>query len=168
MFDDPLSALDAHVARHVFDQVIGRASHTIDARLSGPKRLRMILEPDQDSHLSGTTRVLVTNALNFLPKCDHVIVIDQGQIVESGTYQELKSGQSKFSKLLREFTGTEINEENLEAADTVQDSQGHEDEDEDLADVYTVDDGTSIIGKVFRCHRTRLICNDAIALRGYF
>ena len=28
MFDDPLSALDAHVARHVFDNVIGRASRT--------------------------------------------------------------------------------------------------------------------------------------------
>ena len=29
MFDDPLSALDAHVARHVFDNVIGRASRTV-------------------------------------------------------------------------------------------------------------------------------------------
>ena len=32
MFDDPLSALDAHVARHVFDNVIGRASRTISVR----------------------------------------------------------------------------------------------------------------------------------------
>ena len=29
MFDDPLSALDAHVARHVFDNVIGRALRTV-------------------------------------------------------------------------------------------------------------------------------------------
>ena len=91
----------------------------------------------------------MTNALNFLPKCDHVIVIDQGAIVESGTYHELKSGQSKFSKLLREFTGSEINEESTDAQSTeaVEDGQSHEDEHEDLADVYTVDDGTSIIGE---------------------
>ena len=90
----------------------------------------------------------MTNALNFLPKCDHVIVIDQGQIVESGTYHELKSGQSKFSNLLREFTGSEIDKENAESRETVENSQSHdEQEDEDLADVYTVDDGTSIIGK---------------------
>ena len=90
----------------------------------------------------------MTNALNFLPKCDHVIVIDQGQIVESGTYHELKSGQSKFSNLLREFTGSEIDKENAESRETVENSQNHdEQEDEDLADVYNVDDGTSIIGK---------------------
>ena len=91
----------------------------------------------------------MTNALNFLPKCDHVIVIDQGAIVESGTYHELKSGQSKFSKLLREFTGSEIKEEStdVQSTEAVEDSQSHEDEHEDLADVYTVDDGTSIIGE---------------------
>ena len=107
------------------------------------------LKLDKDSHLSGTTRVLVTNALNFLPKCDHVIVIDQGQIVESGTYHELKSGQSKFSNLLREFTGSEINDDNDQSEQAVeQANQSHdEDEHDDLADVYNVDDGTSIIGK---------------------
>ena len=91
----------------------------------------------------------MTNALNFLPKCDHVIVIDQGQIVESGTYHELKSGQSKFSNLLREFTGSEINDDNDQSEQAVeQANQSHdEDEHDDLADVYNVDDGTSIIGK---------------------
>ena len=78
-----------------------------------------------------------------------MIVIDQGAIVESGTYHELKSGQSKFSKLLREFTGSEIKEEStdVQSTEAVEDSQSHEDEHEDLADVYTVDDGTSIIGE---------------------
>ena len=88
----------------------------------------------------------MTNALNFLPKCDHVIVIDQGQIVESGTYHELKSGQSKFSNLLREFTGSEINNDNDQSEQAVEQSHD-EDEHDDLADVYNVDDGTSIIGK---------------------
>ena len=78
-----------------------------------------------------------------------MIVIDQGAIVESGTYHELKSGQSKFSKLLREFTGSEIKEEStdVQSTEAVEDGQSHEDEHEDLADVYTVDDGTSIIGE---------------------
>ena len=34
MFDDPLSALDAHVARHVFDNVIGKAYRK--SRVRGP------------------------------------------------------------------------------------------------------------------------------------
>ena len=90
----------------------------------------------------------MTNALNFLPKCDHVIVIDHGQIVETGTYHELKAGQSKFSNLLREFTGNETEEVQLPEVEIVDENQSHDDDDdEDLADVYTVDDGTSIIGK---------------------
>ena len=90
----------------------------------------------------------MTNALNFLPKCDHVIVVDHGQIVETGTYHELKAGQSKFSNLLREFTGNESEELQLPEVEIVDENQSHDnDDDEDLADVYTVDDGTSIIGK---------------------
>ena len=98
----------------------------------------------------------MTNALNFLPKCDHVIVIDHGQIIESGTYQELKSGQSKFSNLLREFTGHDNEEVTTVPSgptEAVHSDQSDVQDDEDLADVYTVDDGTSLIGKdmIHRC-----------------
>ncbi|KAJ3013406.1 UNVERIFIED_CONTAM: hypothetical protein HDU68_000710, partial [Siphonaria sp. JEL0065] len=64
LFDDPLAALDAHVGKHVFDECI-------------------------KTSLSGKTRVLVTHQLHVLPHVDHIIVLDKGQIVEQGSYEEL-------------------------------------------------------------------------------
>ncbi|KAI9360842.1 hypothetical protein DFJ73DRAFT_897188 [Zopfochytrium polystomum] len=59
LLDDPLSALDAHVARTVFDRVIG------------PRGL-----------LAGATRVLVTHAVKFVPYCDAAVLVDNGRLVE--------------------------------------------------------------------------------------
>ena len=39
--------------------------------------------------MGGATRVLVTNALHFLPRCDYVYVIKDETIAEEGTYEEL-------------------------------------------------------------------------------
>lgn len=55
LLDDPLSAVDAHVGAHIFDECIAGA-------------------------LAGKTRVLVTNALNFLPQCDWVVVMGSGKV----------------------------------------------------------------------------------------
>jgi ABC-type bacteriocin/lantibiotic exporter with double-glycine peptidase domain len=38
---------------------------------------------------AGRTRVLITNQLHILHKCDHVVVMEQGRIVEQGTYAQL-------------------------------------------------------------------------------
>jgi ABC-type glutathione transport system ATPase component len=64
MFDDPLSAVDAHVARHIFSKCFTQ-------------------------FLAGKTRVLCTNQLQFLTECDRVIVLHAGNITEQGTYNEL-------------------------------------------------------------------------------
>nr|XP_051703448.1 ATP-binding cassette sub-family C member 6 [Oryctolagus cuniculus] len=66
LLDDPLAALDAHVGRHVFNQVIGPAGL-----------------------LRGTTRILVTHALHVLPQADCIVVLEDGAIAEMGSYQEL-------------------------------------------------------------------------------
>ena len=66
MFDDPLSALDMHVGRHVFNNVLSN-----------------------DGYLKGCSRILVTNSLSVLPKCDLIYVIEKGQLVSKGTYDEL-------------------------------------------------------------------------------
>ena len=66
LFDDPLSAVDSHVGKHIFDRVLG------------PRGL-----------LKQKTRVLVTHGISFLPQCDKIVVLKDGQISEVGTYQEL-------------------------------------------------------------------------------
>jgi ABC-type multidrug transport system fused ATPase/permease subunit len=89
LFDDPLSAVDAHVGKHLFEHAIKGA-------------------------LAGRTRILVTHALHFLPHVDHIITVDNGRIVEQGTYDELIARQGAFAALLAEF-GNEEEEDKKEA-----------------------------------------------------
>lgn len=80
LFDDPLSAVDAHVGRHIFDRIIG------------PGGL-----------LADRTRVLVTNKLSILPDCDYIAVMNQGKISETGTYEQLLLDRGIFSQLLLKY-----------------------------------------------------------------
>ncbi|GLJ53349.1 hypothetical protein SUGI_1137540 [Cryptomeria japonica] len=75
LFDDPLSALDAHVGRQVFDGCI-------------------------KDELRGKTRILVTNQLHFLPHVDKIILIQDGMIKEKGTYEELIRHGPLFQALM--------------------------------------------------------------------
>ncbi|KAF6161018.1 hypothetical protein GIB67_007659 [Kingdonia uniflora] len=75
IFDDPLSALDAHVGRQVFDKCI----------------------KDQ---LRGKTRVLVTNQLHFLPQVDRILLVHEGMVKEAGTFEELTNNGVLFQKLM--------------------------------------------------------------------
>jgi ABC-type multidrug transport system ATPase subunit len=82
IFDDPLSALDAHVGKAVFQNVM-------------------------QGCLAGRTRILVTHALHFLPSCDHILVMDNGRIAESGTYQDLVAANGEFARFARDFGSKE-------------------------------------------------------------
>lgn len=75
--DDPLSAVDSHVGKHIFEQVIG------------PKGI-----------LAGKTRVLVTHGITYLPQVDNIFVMQHGEITESGTYKELLEKKGQFSEFL--------------------------------------------------------------------
>lgn len=78
LLDDPLSAVDAHVGRHIFDKVLG------------PNGL-----------LQNKARVLCTNAVNFLPDCDQIVMLRRGIILERGTYQDaMANHQSELYKLI--------------------------------------------------------------------
>ena len=67
LLDDPLSAVDAHVGKHLLDHCI----------LDGP--------------LANRTRVLVTHHLDVLPSADLIVVLDSdghvGRIAQQGTYK---------------------------------------------------------------------------------
>lgn len=75
VFDDPLAAVDPGIAAALFESM---------------------------RSLPGT-RILVTHAIHHVSKCDLIISMDRGRIVEQGTFQELKTGNGPFSRLLRDF-----------------------------------------------------------------
>ncbi|EJU01834.1 hypothetical protein DACRYDRAFT_22209 [Dacryopinax primogenitus] len=79
LLDDPLSAVDAHVANHILDNCL----------LRGP--------------LANKTRILVTHALYVLPHVDHILHVEEGRITESGTHEELLSNGKGFAELMEEF-----------------------------------------------------------------
>ncbi|KAJ1982361.1 hypothetical protein H4R35_000316 [Dimargaris xerosporica] len=62
ILDDPLSAVDPHVGRHIFDQAICGL-------------------------LRNKPRLLVTHQLQFIRECDSVAVLHQGEIVANGSSQ---------------------------------------------------------------------------------
>ncbi|KAJ7510445.1 putative ATP-binding cassette transporter protein YOR1 [Mycena galericulata] len=82
IFDDPLSALDAHVGKNVFHNVL-------------------------QNTLSGKTRILVTHALHFLPHVDYIMTVADGRIAERGTYAELIQKDGEFAKFVAEFGSNE-------------------------------------------------------------
>jgi ABC-type multidrug transport system fused ATPase/permease subunit len=78
LLDDVLAAVDSHVARHVFDHVIG------------PQGL-----------LATKARILVTNSISFLKYFDHLVYLRRGIILDSGSYNELMSNpDSEVRKLV--------------------------------------------------------------------
>ncbi|XP_050173260.1 multidrug resistance-associated protein 1 [Myiozetetes cayanensis] len=89
LLDDPLSAVDAHVGKHIFEKVIG------------PKGI-----------LKNKTRVLVTHAINYLPQMDTILVMTDGEISEMGSYQELLEQDGAFAEFLRTYANTEQSMEN--------------------------------------------------------
>uniref|UniRef100_A0A8C0P713 Multidrug resistance-associated protein 1 n=1 Tax=Canis lupus familiaris TaxID=9615 RepID=A0A8C0P713_CANLF len=81
VLDDPLSAVDAHVGRHIFNKVLG------------PNGL-----------LKGKTRLLVTHSIHFLPQVDEIVVLGNGTILEKGSYNTLLAKKGLFAKILKTFT----------------------------------------------------------------
>lgn len=79
LLDDPLSAVDASVGRYLFEEVIGR-----------------------NGILATKTRLLVTHNISVLPEVDYIIVLDDGMIIEQGSYQQLLETNGKFSKLMEQ------------------------------------------------------------------
>ncbi|CAH1713407.1 multidrug resistance-associated protein 1 isoform X3 [Aphis gossypii] len=75
--DDPLSAVDSHVGKHIFEQVIG------------PTGL-----------LRKKTRILVTHSITYLREVDLIVVMKDGQVSESGTYKELLDKKGDFADFL--------------------------------------------------------------------
>ncbi|KAF9985753.1 hypothetical protein BGZ65_010009, partial [Modicella reniformis] len=80
LLDDPLSAVDAHVGRTIFDKVIG------------PKGL-----------LAGKTRVFVTHQIQYLAQSTSILMLREGKMVEQGNFQDLMKKKVDVYQLVMEF-----------------------------------------------------------------
>lgn len=88
LFDDPLSAVDSHVGKHIFEEVIG-----------------------PNGILARKTKILVTHGVVFLPQVDNIYVMKDGEISETGTYKSLYNAGGEFSKFLQHHATEEVEEE---------------------------------------------------------
>ena len=64
LLDDPLSAVDAKVGKHLFDRCI-------------------------KEFLAGRVRILVTHQLQFLQHAEHVVVLQNGSVQYQGSYSQI-------------------------------------------------------------------------------
>ncbi|KAL4216368.1 hypothetical protein ACF0H5_024095 [Mactra antiquata] len=78
--DDPLSAVDSHVGKHLFQNVIGN-----------------------NGLLRHKTRILVTHGVHWLPMVDRIVVLSDGVISEIGSYEELMSHNGPFAQFLQQY-----------------------------------------------------------------
>ena len=75
---------------------------------------------------SGATRVLVTHALHFLPKVDHIYFMVDGRITERGTFDEMMENRDGFARLFDEFVTKDRTESKGEKAVDVEDDDTDE------------------------------------------
>lgn len=90
LLDDPFSAVDAHTAATLFNDCVTAA-------------------------LQNKTIILVTHQVEFLSKVDKIMVMENGEITQEGTYQELLQSSTAFQQLVNAHWDSK----------TILDSQGH-------------------------------------------
>uniref|UniRef100_A0A4W4G035 ABC-type glutathione-S-conjugate transporter n=1 Tax=Electrophorus electricus TaxID=8005 RepID=A0A4W4G035_ELEEL len=100
LLDDPLSAVDSHVGKHLFERVIG------------PEGL-----------LKDKTRILVTHGISFLPYMDEIIVVVDGIVSEVGSYSSLRASKGAFSEFLDMYAKEESNRSDVDVVPESQDPQ---------------------------------------------
>lgn len=79
LLDDPLSAVDSHVGKHIFDNVIGPSGT-----------------------LEGKARLLVTHSITYLPQIKTIHVMNNGEITESGSYLKLLQERGAFASFIEQ------------------------------------------------------------------
>ncbi|KAF3482936.1 oligomycin resistance ATP-dependent permease YOR1 [Arthroderma uncinatum] len=86
LLDDPLSAVDAHVGRHIMDNAICGL-------------------------LKDKCRILATHQLHVLSRCDRIILMDNGRIEAIDTFDNLMHHNESFQKLMSSTIQEEEDEE---------------------------------------------------------
>ena len=89
LMDDPLSAVDSHVGRHMFDEAICGLLHN-------------------------KCRILATHQLHVLNRCDRIIWMQEGRIEKIDTFENLMSENEGFRKLMASTAQEEERDEEAE------------------------------------------------------
>lgn len=108
LLDDPLAAVDEHVGSHLVDRVLG------------PNGL-----------LKTKTKVLATNKISALSVADSVTLLENGEIIQQGTFKEItKAPDSPLSKLMKEYGKkkhkSEATSSNSSSSDDISSENEHE------------------------------------------
>jgi ATP-binding cassette subfamily C (CFTR/MRP) protein 1 len=83
LMDDPLSAVDTHVGKHLFEKVIG-----------------------PDGYLRNKTRILITHKATLFPLVDEIVVMKNCEISERGSYNELLEQKGAFAEIMTQYVAT--------------------------------------------------------------
>lgn len=94
LMDDPLSAVDAHVGRHIMDKAICGL-------------------------LKDRCRILATHQLHVLSRCDRIVVMEEGRIHAVDTFENLMRDDEVFKRLMSTSGQEDAKEEEAEVADEV-------------------------------------------------
>ncbi|XP_065808466.1 ATP-binding cassette sub-family C member 12 isoform X2 [Labrus bergylta] len=78
LLDDPLSAVDAHVGKHIFEECIKKA-------------------------LRGKSIILATHQLQYLEFCDDILVLEDGEVLEAGDHQALVKVDGRYAQLISNY-----------------------------------------------------------------
>uniref|UniRef100_A0A8D0D9C1 ATP binding cassette subfamily C member 12 n=1 Tax=Sander lucioperca TaxID=283035 RepID=A0A8D0D9C1_SANLU len=78
LFDDPLSAVDAHVGKHIFEECIKK-------------------------ELQGKSVILVTHQLQYLEYCDDILVLEDGEVLEAGNHRALMKADGRYAQLISNY-----------------------------------------------------------------
>lgn len=121
LLDDPLSAVDTHVGKHLYDECI-------------------------NTFLANKTRILVTHQLQYLHDADLIVILNNGKIENQGTYKELMASQTDFAHLLEGGDEEIEKKDGLRklSSQLSQQSQLEEDEEDDGAEA---DENAELIAK---------------------
>ncbi|KAG0084909.1 hypothetical protein BGZ92_009469 [Podila epicladia] len=92
IMDDPLSAVDAHVGKRLWEDCVLNV-------------------------LQGRTRIIATHQLHVLPDVDYVICMKNGCIAEEGPYHELMAKNGDFCAMMAQYGGVENSQD--EAVDDI-------------------------------------------------
>ena len=128
LLDDPLSAVDAHVGEHLFkNAIIGDVN------------------PD-------ATRILVTHHVHFLPRCDKVVVLEEGRIKHYGKFSDLIEQGVDFAGAVdfdekHEHEETKEGEEKEGNGEDIKMAKGKDDEENEKKDAEMKKNGENLTTK---------------------
>nr|ABS83557.1 ABCC/MRP-like protein [Mytilus californianus] len=127
LLDDSLSAVDAHVGKHIFDKIIG-----------------------SNGLLKEKTRILVTHGLNFIRKVDIIITMVDGQIGEIGSFDELTGHDGPFAGFMKTYMAEELSTKDAQNKDSYRTLEGIPTNDETMIHsshsdiVHSISDNSNI------------------------